>query len=125
MSEDTESPEYTEAVLKAADSFESLVEPVEYFGEWKPPPRPIAVCQGCLLEAADIEEYVLAAEECNENQMAAQARAEEFIDTTPMTPDDYVWQEEGTLNQENGHFYCTTCYIAIGMPSSSSGWVCP
>lgn len=32
------------------------------------------------------------------------------------TPEDAVRQEEGTFNVETGLFYCTTCYIKIGMP---------
>jgi hypothetical protein len=40
-----------------------------------------------------------------------------------MTPDDFVWREEGTLNRETGHFLCTSCYIKAGMPSSPRGWV--
>lgn len=41
--------------------------------------------------------------------------------------EDYVRQEEGTYNFENGHFLCDTCYIAEGMPTSGSlaRWVCP
>jgi len=30
--------------------------------------------------------------------------------------DTYVWRNEGTLNKSNGHFYCTDCYIKVGMP---------
>ena len=37
----------------------------------------------------------------------------------------YVRNNEGTYNPENGHFLCTECYVAIGMPSSPSGWKCP
>lgn len=33
-----------------------------------------------------------------------------------MTPSEFVLQEEGTLNRETGFFYCTACYIKIGMP---------
>lgn len=33
-----------------------------------------------------------------------------------LEPDDYVKQEEGTYNRSNGHFWCTECYIKIGMP---------
>ena len=33
-----------------------------------------------------------------------------------MTPTEYVIQEEGTLNRATGFFYCTSCYIKIGMP---------
>lgn len=39
--------------------------------------------------------------------------------------DDYVWQNEGTLNRANGHFLCNECYIRAGMPSSPGGWVAP
>jgi hypothetical protein len=39
--------------------------------------------------------------------------------------DDYVWTEEGTLNVDNGHFACDACYIALGMPSSPTGWTAP
>jgi hypothetical protein len=42
-----------------------------------------------------------------------------------MTPEQYVSAEEGTLNRENGHFACTTCYIKMGMPSSPRGWKAP
>lgn len=42
-----------------------------------------------------------------------------------LSSDDYVWQEEGTLNRQNGHFLCDDCYIAAGMPTSPTGWVCP
>lgn len=41
--------------------------------------------------------------------------------------DDYVRQEEGTYNFENGHFLCDACYIGAGMPTGVGGsrWVCP
>lgn len=43
-----------------------------------------------------------------------------------MTPDEYVYEEEGTLNLESGQFACTPCYVAIGMPSApGSGWKAP
>jgi len=44
---------------------------------------------------------------------------------TDLTPDDYVWQEEGTLNEENGHFLCDSCYIKAGMPTTPRGWRAP
>ncbi len=31
-------------------------------------------------------------------------------------PKHYVIREEGTLNRKTGFFYCTSCYIKIGMP---------
>lgn len=41
--------------------------------------------------------------------------------------EDFVRKEEGTYNQQNGHFLCDTCYIKWGMPTGSNGqrWVCP
>lgn len=56
------------------------------------------------------------------------SQIQEYIDIAKVentTPDQYVWEEEGTLNRENGHFLCTSCYIAVGQPSSSRGWICP
>jgi hypothetical protein len=66
-------------------------------------------CTGCNKFADEIEEYIDA------------AREEE------MTPDDYCREEEGTYNPINGHFLCTDCYIAAGMPSvhAPGQWVCP
>lgn len=71
------------------------------------PDRPEAFCLGCKKSPNELSEYVSA------------ARGAE------MTPDDYVWKEEGTLNLENGHFLCTDCYIKAGQPSSPRGWVAP
>jgi hypothetical protein len=39
-----------------------------------------------------------------------------------MSPAEFVAQEEGTFNTENGHFCCTECYIKLGQPSSPTGW---
>lgn len=33
-----------------------------------------------------------------------------------MTPLEYVIHNEGTYNRDNGHFWCTSCYIRAGMP---------
>jgi hypothetical protein len=65
------------------------------------------VCYRCRRTPDQINEYVWAA-------------AEEGI-----TPFEYVWREEGTLNQGNGHFCCTECYIEAGMPVSPQGWKAP
>ena len=55
-------------------------------------------CKICGKEPKDIDEYcALAKEDC-------------------MTPDNWVSQEEGTFNFETGQFYCTECYVKIGMP---------
>ena len=53
---------------------------------------------------------------------------QEFIDAAKendTTPEEYVRTEEATYNPVNGHFCCTNCYIAIGMPSSPGGWKAP
>jgi hypothetical protein len=43
-----------------------------------------------------------------------------------MSPDDYVWTHEATINRLNGHFLCNACYITAGMPTKHSRhWVCP
>lgn len=61
-------------------------------------------CTGCNLTPNEIDEYWA-----------------DFTGTD-LTPDEYVWQEEGTLNRETGRFACTSCYIKMGMPSSPRGW---
>lgn len=43
---------------------------------------------------------------------------------TGMTPEQYVREEEGTLNEE-GRFCCDECYLALGMPSNPQGWRAP
>jgi hypothetical protein len=66
------------------------------------------VCYRCGKTPDQIEEYVDAAE------------------AEGTTPYLYVLKEEGTLNKSNGHFACTECYIAVGMPSASgAGWKAP
>ncbi len=65
------------------------------------------MCQGCGKTPDQIDEYVHASAECG-------------IDA-----DQYVMEEEGTFNQQNGHFLCTACYIEAGEPSGPSGWVAP
>lgn len=55
-------------------------------------------CAGCGRPPAEIGEYVEAA------------------DQEEMTPDQYVQTNEGTFNPENGHFWCTACYIKVGLP---------
>lgn len=64
-------------------------------------------CNGCLQHPDQIEEYVAYGEE------------------EGMTPTEFVQECEGTYNPENGHFLCTSCYIASGMPSSPNGWKAP
>lgn len=67
------------------------------------------ICIGCGKSPGQLAEYVDAAAEAG------------------MSPDSYVWREEGTLNVANGHFACTLCYLDMGMPVGESGqrWVAP
>jgi len=68
-----------------------------------------AICVGCDKRPSELDEYIDAARYSN------------------MTPEQYVWAEEGTLNVRNGHFLCTACYIEAGMPVGQNGrrWVAP
>lgn len=68
---------------------------------------PHPICTGCRKRPDQITEYILFAKEAG------------------LTPDEYVQQEEGTFNRENGHFLCTDCYLKAGAPSSPRGWVAP
>ena len=46
-------------------------------------------------------------------------KIQEYVDggsDENITPVDYVRYNEGTYNKACGHFYCTMCYIAVGMP---------
>jgi hypothetical protein len=70
--------------------------------------RPSLLCVGCNKKPEEIQE------------MIDMAEAEEYD-----TPSDFVWENEGTLNTQNGHFLCTDCYIKAGMPSSPTGWKAP
>jgi hypothetical protein len=65
------------------------------------------ICTGCKKSPDELSEYVEAAAESN------------------CSVEKYIWDEEGTLNKQNGHFLCTDCYIEAGMPSSPRGWVAP
>ena len=56
------------------------------------------ICIGCHKEPNEIPEYV------------SMAKIER------LTPGEYVREQEGTYNPNNGHFWCTECYIREGMP---------
>jgi len=56
------------------------------------------VCAECGRRPDEIHEYVWAAKECG------------------CTPEEYVRQEEGTYNPRTGRFWCSECYVKIGMP---------
>ncbi len=55
-------------------------------------------CANCHRTPDEIEEY------------SREATGED------MDPVDYVRRNEGTFNRATGGFYCTECYIKIGMP---------
>jgi len=69
--------------------------------------QPNPICTGCNKRPEEIDEYI------------------EIAEIEEITPDDFVREEEGTYNPENGHFLCTNCYIKAGMPSSPKGWIAP
>lgn len=59
----------------------------------------MAKCKVCGREASEINEY------------------QEFIRTGQYeTIEEVIKNEEGTYNPETDLFYCTNCYIKIGMP---------
>jgi hypothetical protein len=55
-------------------------------------------CKVCHKKPEELEEYI------------------EYGKDAGLSPFEYCWQEEGTLNRHTGLFYCTDCYIKIGMP---------
>jgi len=55
-------------------------------------------CKRCGREPKKITEYIISAEDYG------------------CTPDEYVVREEGTYNERTQEFYCTRCYISVGMP---------
>ena len=59
---------------------------------------PSPTCKRCGCTASELNEYIDMAKE------------------EGMTPDEYLRREEGTYNSETNLFYCTPCYIAVGMP---------
>ena len=56
-------------------------------------------CKCCGKKPSEIKEYIVYS-------------AEEEL-----TPEEFVVQNEGTYNPKTGLFYCTSCYIKLGMPS--------
>lgn len=43
-----------------------------------------------------------------------------------LSPEQWVFQEEGTFNIHNLHFACDECYIKLGTPSAPGpGWKAP
>ena len=67
------------------------------------------VCVGCNLRPHELRCYTTL----------------DVITSGEMTPNEYVYYEEGTYNRANGHFLCDWCYITAGMPTAPDGWVAP
>jgi hypothetical protein len=61
-------------------------------------------CAICGLRPHELDEYVSAAI------------------ANKVSPDAYVWSEEGTLHKETGVFLCTADYVRYGSPSAPDGW---
>lgn len=79
----------------------------EYGDVNSPKQKIIPICTGCSNKPRDIEEYRVCAKD------------------EEMSADEWVIENEGTYNHANGHFLCTDCYIAAGMPTSPGGWIAP
>lgn len=86
-------------------------------------------CCRCHREPQEIEEYRLEAQaqKDSEGTVATKSGEREVAadETGPVNAYDvkaWVWHNEGTMNRENGLFACTSCYIAMGQPSSTRGW---
>ena len=60
---------------------------------------PKCTCKICKTPANKIDEYIIEAKENGYSDV-----------------DTYVRENEGTYNPDTGYFYCTDCYIKIGMP---------
>lgn len=71
------------------------------------------ICVGCNKKPEEIGGYRIAAME------------DPYHQPTDEEIRQFVWEEEGTLNYENGHFLCDECYIKAGCPSSPNGWHAP
>lgn len=78
--------------------------------------RPVLRCCRCLKEGSEINEYVM---------QAWGEKGEGEPEPTRAEVEDYIWDNEGTLNRSSGLFACTGCYIAMGQPSSPTGWTPP
>ncbi len=66
------------------------------------------ICQGCGKSPEELVEYV---------EMAKEEGG---------TPSEWALKNEGTVNEENGHFLCTPCYADAGCPTAPEpGWKCP
>ena len=81
--------------------------------------RPTSRCCRCLKEGTEISEYRFTAwGDSPESWAGPDDMPDEQIE-------NWIWKNEGTLNRSNGLFACTSCYIAMGQPSSPTGWTPP
>ena len=55
-------------------------------------------CKCCGQRPEEIIEYIVEADE------------------EGITPEQYVVENEGTFNPKTGRFYCTSCYVKVGLP---------
>ena len=55
-------------------------------------------CKACGKAPNELSEYVSAAKVAN------------------ITPEEYIRKEEGTYNRKTDLFFCTPCYVKVGMP---------
>lgn len=65
--------------------------------QYKPSIHPPLICSGCDTVPSQLTEY------------QEEAKAE------GITPDEFVWRYESTVNKANGHFLCTNCYLGWGL----------
>lgn len=45
-----------------------------------------------------------------------------YANAEGVTPDEWVWREEGTLDRATGQFLCTSCHLALGPSSPTGRW---
>jgi len=72
------------------------------------------ICIGCARRPHEINAYIEVVQGAPDAPVPTAAEVRQ-----------YVIEEEGTYNRENGHFLCDEDYIKNGMPSRDGGWVCP
>jgi hypothetical protein len=77
-----------------------------------PQAAPKPVCCRCRKTPWELDEYRSAAAE---NLVSLDALTEEVVN-------DYVRDNEGTLDPRTGWFACTDCYIKLGQPTGPTGW---
>lgn len=81
------------------------------------------ICVGCAKRPAETSEY---------DYLIFNTEDEAEIGFATLSPEELAEErrkacirEEGTLNPENGHYLCNSCYLLNNQPSSPRGWKCP